>query len=151
MKYAIQVIFCWVISLSLPVYAGTWGVGSFENDMASDWAYSLEKTNNPKLLLSTLNAVLLKGYIYSYFCSEAIAAADVVASLRDDKVENLPDEIVRWVKKNKKSYQPEMSKLALKAISQCKDTKRSELAQLWDEPESKEWLNQLSELEARLK
>jgi hypothetical protein len=137
--------------LSSSVYAGAWGAASFENDMAGDWGYELEKSNDSTLLLNTLTAVMFDGYIDSDLCSSAVAATDVVASLKDSKIENLPDGIVKWVEDNKELYEPEMSKLALKALEECKDKKRSELSQLWAESKSNEWLNEVAKLEIRLK
>ncbi len=151
MKYIILVILCWGVTLSSSVYAGAWGAGSFENDTAADWVYELEKSKDSTLLLNTLTAVMFDGYIDSDLCSRAVAATDVVASLEDSEIGNLPDGIVKWVEDNKKLYEPEMSKLALKALEQCKDTNRSELSQLWAESKSNEWLNELTKLETRLK
>ncbi len=41
----IRILFICLTLLPSLTYAGAWGVGSFENDSALDWAYELESAN----------------------------------------------------------------------------------------------------------
>ena len=61
---------------------GAWGVGPFENDDASDWVYQLEGAEDLELVRGTLEAAANpQGYLEAPTCSEALAAAEVVAAL----------------------------------------------------------------------
>ncbi|MEH8016264.1 DUF4259 domain-containing protein [Rheinheimera muenzenbergensis] len=136
---------------SLQVLAGTWGVGSFENDSASDWVYELEQKKGSGKLLDTIRAVFTPQYIEVDTCSSAIAAAEVVASIKSGNYEPLPESLKKWALENKDVYEPEMSKFTLQALQICKNTKKSELAQLWSESGAEEWLSSIGTLEAKLK
>jgi Domain of unknown function (DUF4259) len=136
--------------LASHAYAGTWGTGSFDNDSAADWVYELEQSKTTRYLLTVFNAVPSEGYIEVDGCSAAIAAADVAASLKDGKTEHLPKVVAAWVQDNNLGYKPILATMAIQALSFCKSTKRSELAQLWQEATPKQWLSQVSEIEARL-
>ncbi|MGR6874022.1 DUF4259 domain-containing protein [Pseudomonas sp. HK3] len=131
-------------------HAGSWGAGSFENDSAADWVYELESSKSPSFLLTVFAVVPPAGYIEVDTCSAAIAAADVVAALKDGKTKQLPKVVATWVKSNESGYKPNMATKALEVISFCKSMKRSELAQLWKEGQSNNWLSQISKIEARL-
>lgn len=136
---------------SYTVVAGAWGYGSFENDSANDWVFEIEQTQNTDALLQSLINVFTDQYIEVDACSHAIAASEVIASFKAGDFKRLPASLSSWAKKHKSKYEPEMSKLALKALEQCKNIERSELAQLWKEGGSKEWLLSIKEIEAVLK
>lgn len=140
-----------ILFTSLQVFAGSWGVGSFENDGAADWAYELEQSKSALYLLSVFNSIPSKGYIEVDSCSVAIAAADVAAALKDGKASNLPKSVAGWVEANKKGYKSILASKALESIAFCKNIKRSELAQLWQETSPQSWLEQVSNIEVRLK
>lgn len=143
-------IFVLVLLISIRVSAGTWGYGSFENDQALDWSSALQKSSGSKFLLKTIRVVFKGRYIDAYDCVPALAGAEVVASLKDGNKESLPELVVDWLEESESLYEPEMAKLALKAIDRCRDLDRSELAQLWGESGSKEWLLELQKLINRL-
>ncbi len=149
MKFRIICIFLFVFSLN--VFAGAWGSGSFENDDASDWIYEFERSTDTVPLLSTIREAFRSDYIEANACSKVIAAAEVVASLKDGDIAALPKELSNWVVAKRSQYEPEMSKFALRAVQACQDSVRSELAQLWAEGTKKEWESNLKVLEARLK
>lgn len=140
-----------IMVFSSQVYAGVWGTGSFENDSAADWAYELDLTKPASYLLAVFNAIPPNGYIDADACSVAIAAADVTASLKDGKTENLPPSVATWVVISKREYKPFFATKALEAIGYCKNTERSEIAQLWSEGDPQQWLDQVLKIETRLK
>lgn len=136
--------------LASNAHAGAWGEGSFENDSAADWVYELQGSKSPSFLLTVFATVPPAGYIEVDTCAAAIAAADVVAALKDGKTKLLPKVVATWVKSNELGYKPNMATKALEVISFCKNMKRSELAQLWKEGKSNNWLSQISKIEVRL-
>lgn len=136
---------------SAEAFSGAWGTGSFENDTASDWVYEIENTKGSEVLLSTIKEVFKTDYKDVDVCTNAIAAAEVIASIKDGDSNNLPESLVKWVASNKSIYEPEMAKFALKAVEACISTTNSELAQLWSEGDPSGWVAQINKLESRLK
>ncbi|MGL6313941.1 DUF4259 domain-containing protein [Vibrio sp. WXL103] len=139
-----------LILISPQAFSGAWGAGSFENDTAWDWVYEVENTKGANIILDTIGAVFITDYKDVDVCTKAIAAIEVVASLKDGVTTNLPEALSSWVALNKTSYAPEMAKFSLKAINSCKNLTNSELAQLWHEGNPSEWLSELGKLEFRL-
>lgn len=144
----------WIVVLMLlssKTLAGAWGTGSFENDTALDWVYEIEESKGSAVLLKTLRTVFLSEYIEVDVCSSAIAAAEVVASIKNKKYDSLPKSLASWSRTNESMYEPEMSKFAIKALEMCRNKNKSELAQLWEESGSPEWQSSVKGLELKLK
>jgi len=138
--------------LSAPVWAGTWAAGSFDNDGAWDWVgENITATSSVASLYDAFKQVPEKGYIDVDFCDAAVAAAEITAALKTGKYQKLPKEIAAWAKRNRRGYQPALSTSALQALNICMDVKRSELAQLWQEANDKEWIMLMHELQSKLR
>ena len=139
------------IFISQFTYGGAWGVGSFENDRALDWAYELTSTNSASVLFSTLHSLPSNGYIGQDYCTAAMAAAEVVASLKSGHTTALPQEVAEWTKKHRGLFDANLTKAAIDAVTVCQDTQRSELAGLWLDASPKEWEAYLIVLRIKLK
>ena len=131
---------------------GAWDAGSFENDMALDWLEVFcSASNKEELLVSMLETITdADGYLDAADCSSCIAAADVVASLKNAPNPNFPEDSKECVSGS--GIQPDASlvALAINAVGRVKAD--SELKELWDESENpEEWYAAISDLEARLK
>ena len=137
--------------LSATCFAGAWGVGSFENDSALDWSYELKHSKSSVVLLSAFNSVQGSGYIEVDACSAAMAAADIVASIKANSFGKLPDDVKKWAISNSLIINEALVSSAKKAVASCVDESNSELAQLWRESSNKEWEAYVSELNSRLK
>ena len=129
---------------------GAWGVSTFENDDASDWVYRLEEAEDLALLEQTLRAAAEPaGYLESTTCSEALAAAEVVAALSGRPAPDLPEEVHTWVKAHRQKVNPKLRDLALHAVDQVAGD--SELKELWQESdEMAAWADRVQELRGRL-
>jgi hypothetical protein len=129
---------------------GAWGVGTFENDDASDWAYQLEEADGLELVQRTLaEAADPRGYLEAPTCSEALAAAEVVAALAGRPAPDLPEEVRRWVGEHPVRVDPELQGLSLRAVDQI--AAESELKELWDESKEREtWVDRVQEFRSRL-
>ena len=129
---------------------GAWGVGTFENDDASDWVYQLEEASDLTLVRETLGpAADPSGYLESPTCCEALAAAEVVAALAGKPAPDIPEEVRAWVVEHRTTVSPDLRALALRAIDQI--AADSELKELWEESEeSAAWADRLQELRGRL-
>ena len=129
---------------------GTWGIGTFENDDASDWVYDLEKATGLDLLRSTLTALTnAKGYLEAPTCVNALAAGEVVAALVGKPGSDLPDGVTNWVTANAHLQGSELRRTAVAAIDRILGD--SELKELWAEiGEAEAWEAAVRDLRARL-
>jgi hypothetical protein len=80
----------------------------------------------------------------------AVAAAEVVAAAKGKPSEGLPNELSDWLGHQPKQEIAKLAPLARKALARVKDPRTSELAQLWNDSEDKQWAKTVTELEARL-
>lgn len=130
---------------------GAWAEGSFDNDDACDWGWNLEDARDVTILEDAFGAVTnADEYLESLECSEAIAAAEVVAAMRKRPCPKLPKEVQAFVKRIDAPPPQELVLWALEALERIKT--KSELKDLWDESEdSEKWYKSVTELESRLK
>jgi Domain of unknown function (DUF4259) len=131
---------------------GAWGTGSFQNDSASDWFYTVEEAVEPGLVISSAldDALAETGYLELDSASAAIAAAELLASCAGQAPHDLPDHIRRWVMEH--SHQPHAAEIepAVHAVARVRS--ESELRDLWEEEQGPKnsWLQAVDDLIARL-
>ncbi len=127
-----------------------WGVGSFENDDAYDWAYDVAETDNLTYLVETLKTInRCQDYLEAPDCHRAIAAAEVIAAIKGKGDIGVPDEIKAWIKKHSFKASKTHIQIALAAIEKIKTG--SELSGIWQGTEFADaWYEAISNLEARL-
>ena len=88
---------------------GAWGVSTFENDDASDWVYRLEAVADLGLIRTSLEAAAKpQGYLEASLCSEALAAAEVVAALSARPAPDLPENVRSWVASHHLGVSPDL-------------------------------------------
>jgi len=129
---------------------GAWDTGSFDNDDAMDWVLEFVSKANRDQIESTFRTILDNGdaYLEAPDCSIAIAAAEVVAALKDAPNPNLPEELKQVLDTKKISVDSGLTNLAIRAIEQIKAD--SELQELWEEEDPSEWISAVDDLEKRL-
>jgi hypothetical protein len=129
---------------------GAWGAKTFENDDARDWVYELEDSTTLEPIKDAILAITENDdYVEADECSAALAAAEVLAALKERPAPDLPEEVIAWVQAYKKKIPANLTSLALKAITRIKTD--SELKELWEEAGAKEWYDAVHDLEARLR
>lgn len=132
---------------------GTWGTGSFQNDSASDWFYTVEEAVDPGLVIASAldDALAEAGYLELDSASAAIAGGELLASCAGQAADDLPDHIRWWVTDH--SHQPHAAEIeqAVHAVERVRD--ESELRELWGEEHGPEnsWLRVVEDLIARLR
>ena len=131
---------------------GAWGAGSFENDSALDWVWEIEEATDLGPIEKAISDVLnTNEYLEVDEGCMALAAAEVVAALRNKPTENLPEEVTNWVQRNNVQPSDELVTNALKAIDKIRNNEQSELKELWEESDSiEEWYLVLDDLMKRL-
>jgi hypothetical protein len=130
---------------------GAWGVESFANDDALDWAAELEEADGHARMRAALEAVTeAEGeYLEAPQCSAALAAAEVVAALRGRPAADLPENVAAWVAAHRGAADEGLADLARRAVESVEA--RSELRELWEESDDfAAWRADLAALRARL-
>ncbi|MEP6756466.1 MAG: DUF4259 domain-containing protein [Chthonomonadales bacterium] len=131
---------------------GTWGLAPFENDDALDWLYTLETAANTRVIEQALNAVIegSDSYLEANDCHKALAAAEIVAAMKDQPADVFPIEASTWVKHHTSSTADELILIAESAIDHIRT--KSELRELVEEShELSEWNIVLDDLLSRLR
>ena len=127
---------------------GAWGIRSFDNDDAVDWVLDLGSDERAELE-EAFDAVLVENdYLEAPECSVGLAAAEVVAALRGQPAEELPEDLVRWLE-GRRPPDADLVQRALLVCARVRDD--SELQELWSESEDySNWLGVVRDLEGRL-
>lgn len=130
---------------------GAWGTGTFENDTALDWTYSLDQANDTNCIWQATEAVFLAPYIDSQVATEAIAAIEVATALKGQPNSHLPEDVEIWLNQNANLSLPDNYYLRATDALQLILGDHSELKELWEESDSyKEWLTSINNLLSRL-
>ena len=142
---------------------GAWGIGSFENDTASDWIYGLKpakksllgKLKNPFAYpMNTIDNLLgADDELEAPDCEEAIAAAECIAAANGNPPQSPPEELVAW-HASLGGTRPDdaATQRAAQALERVRDSEESELRALYEETEDAEaWRTAINDLLARLR
>lgn len=128
---------------------GAWGAGSFENDDALDWLDDLESRGLAAVDEALRAAAEAEGaYLEAPDASTALAAAEVVATLRGRPPLDFPGEVEAWAKLNAREPDRALLELARAAVDRVRAD--SELKELWEESGADEWRAAVDDLLARL-
>ena len=110
---------------------GTWGMGSFENDAASDWAYDVVERDSPAFLTETFQQAEVD-YLEGPEGECIVAASEVVVALSGAGSEALPDELAEWVGHRPDIDAGSFKNICLAALDRVLGDD-SELRDLWTE------------------
>jgi hypothetical protein len=133
-------------------FAGAWGYGSFDNDDALDLLDNLDSRSGLDLITTVLRATDPNAkYLAAPQCSQALAAAEIVAAAHGKASKTLPAAAMHWVRRVKPTVTPELLAAARSAVDLCRDSDDSELRALWLESrQSSAWLAETASLKSRL-
>ena len=132
---------------------GAWGAGNFENDTALDWVWDLNESTDLGVVEAAISDVLNCGdYLDADVGCIGLAAAEVVAVLRNKPMDGLPEEVSQWVETHKVIPSDTLVKDSLAAVDKIRNDDLSELKELWEEDRDPptEWYSVLDDLAARL-
>jgi len=130
---------------------GAWGTGHFDNDTALDWVCELESSEGLAALWQAVEAAMVEEYVDSDEGAEALAAMEVIASLRGGVQGHLPEEAENWLKAHSTVAVPENLLLRCREALARIASEESELQELWAETESyDEWKQAVAQLSQRL-
>lgn len=131
---------------------GTWGMGSFENDAASDWAYDLVERNSPAFLAETLQQSEVE-YLEGPEGESMVAASEVVLALSGAGSRALPEELQDWVGSRSDIAAGSFRNICLAALDRVLGEK-SELLDLWTEAGGDDydaWRSNVESLQQRIR
>jgi hypothetical protein len=114
---------------------GSWGPGPFDNDDALDFVGDLREATPADIrhrFLSVLDVVRTDSGLELPEVNVALAAAGLVA-IRNGAPE--PDEtaVTEWLRHAPMNADPELCRMALKAVDRAFDPEVNEWFELWDE------------------
>ncbi|MEU8653707.1 DUF4259 domain-containing protein [Streptomyces sp. NPDC048737] len=130
---------------------GTWDIGPFENDMAADFACTLDETAHDKresvMRVTLTRTIHTLDYLESPEGAEAVAAAALIAAQcpggEPISTSYGPDEALPV-------FTDDLRPLAVQALDRVV-AEASELAELWDEtPDGPTWRQSISRIRAVL-
>jgi hypothetical protein len=131
---------------------GAWGPGPFENDDAGDWVWELEDDDDGSVIIDALSAVVdtpIDEQPDVADSSNALAAAEVVASARGARSTHLPTEASVWIQAHASLVDNGLLALATGAVERIAID--SELKDLWDETRDDAWAESVSDILSRLR
>jgi hypothetical protein len=128
---------------------GAWGPGPFENDTAMDWVQKLRKSNDPGSPLGVLRKLDGVGPLATRAAETGIAAAEAVAASRGQPAEEVPADLLEWLRTSGARADSAAAELALRVVDAIEDD--SELQLLWDEADGSPWHAGIADLRRRLR
>ena len=115
---------------------GAWGHLNFENDTALDLVYEIEEkgVDRIKNAIEAINSREEDSFLDSDLCSEALAAIEYIAAVKDKASEDFPEDAEEWLTPANKENLLAIRNLIPKskqAIDRIQHN--SELKDLWEE------------------
>ena len=132
---------------------GAWGVGTFDNDTACDWAYSLEEAQDLSIVSDALSRALDVGdeYLDSDDACEGLAACEVVARLKGNwgRRNSYTEVVDKWVTAHPQAHNEELVRQAIAVIDRVV-APPSELLEVWEEGDATKWREAIEDLRRRV-
>jgi hypothetical protein len=139
-----------LLVIAAPAYAGTWGVGHFDNDQSLDTASTWAESGTVDTVRAALRLAIAAGYVESSDAEDALVAAEVVAASLGKPNKDLPTDLAAWIQSQPLHQLRALAPQALAAVKRVRGPRDSELYELWADQGSEEWLAQMDDLASRL-
>jgi len=130
---------------------GAWGYKSFENDDAADFGIELE-VRGWEIVISAIHAVTdlaQDDYLEASEASQALAAAEVIAAVKNGDASRLPPEVLAAVAGLGPLPDPVLIGESHAAVTRV--LTQSELQELWAEGDDSAWREDVEALAGRLR
>lgn len=133
---------------------GAWGHLNFENDTALDLVYEIEEkgADRIKTAIEAINSREEDAFLDSDLCSEALAAIEYIAAVKDKQSEDFPEDAEEWLTPaNKDSLLAIRNLIANSKQAIDRIQHNSELKDLWEESgDFEKWTKVLEGLVTRI-
>ena len=130
---------------------GTWGVATFEDDVACDWLYRLEEEPVLEVLANSLRAASGEDYLDRDIGMEALCACEALAVVLGVPSQNLPESLIEALGDVTPVDVAQFVPAALDVLTTLTG-EASELNELWREntDDYPRWLESIVDLHSRL-
>ncbi len=130
---------------------GAWGVNSFDNDDAMDFLSEIQESSDVSVLMGAFERInSADDYVEAPECSQALAAAELVAAINKRPASELPEAAMGFINRMRGELPKSLISNALQAVERIRQS--SELRQLWEESgDISGWNKAVSNLESRLR
>lgn len=121
---------------------GTWGVNTFDNDLAIDWANMVLEDDDKELIIVALKEIdNEEDYVEAPECIEALCAIETLAAFKLKTFDLLPETLREWVSAlDEDSFDEKTFTLAKRVLQRI--VTDSELLELWVESDYyQEWMD----------
>ncbi len=129
---------------------GTWGLGTFDDDIACDWLEDLHDSDPIAFFTECLD---LSGLDFLEFlaCVGVVCTAEIFHGLLIGPRDGLPHEAHQWISDHRNLSVSPLVPAAIRGL-RCVMGPDSEMHQLWEDNEDlyRDWFTQISELLTRL-
>ena len=95
---------------------GAWGEGPFENDTSMDWVHELRESEDPDYPLGVLRELDGLGPLDTRAAELGIAAAEAVAASRGRPAEEVPADVLEWLRASGARADAAVAELALRVV-----------------------------------
>jgi hypothetical protein len=129
-----------------------WGIGCFDNDSATKWAFQLVECSNLSVITRTLDLAKNTASLDSENACKVLAAIETVAKLKGEMGDKTlySTTVDEWVKSNPMRIDQAIIHQALEAIEVITDPD-SDLLALWEKKDDfVNWMKELELLRDRL-
>ena len=153
MKIHVQLSVLALIFLGSIAAAGTWGVGSFENDDALEFVSEVLSERMPEPISGPFkHAHHINGYIDATLGARILVAAEAYAAMNGKPGDDLPEEFATRFAPLPCKPDRKIIGSVEKSVRMVMDVNSSELAQLWREsPDYEKWIEGVQDLLIRLR
>ncbi len=130
----------------------TWGIGCFDNDVATRWALQLIGCNDLSVITSTLNLTNTIEPLTAVDACKVLAAIETIAKLLGEagNKTTYSESVDEWVKNNQIRIDQATINIALDAIETITEPE-SILLEQWEKKEDfVNWMKELELLRSRL-
>ena len=130
-----------------------WGISNFENDSAQEWVDELVEKGKPGDVVKEIDN-FLKNFKASetdmMTCCCFLAAVEIIAAVKDDPADDIPENLEDWIKENKIKADEALVKKAIDGLN--KITRGSELKEMYEGSHLyDDWMDVQKDLLTRLK
>ena len=134
---------------------GAWGPEPFENDEALDWMNGLIETQSNDAAAAIIQETFERlsensSYIEVDEANSAVAAAAVIAAVKNPKRTSMPQELLDWIGKGR-SFSHALEQAARDGLTKVLDA--SEPKELWSEAATEmftKWQSSLRDIQSQL-
>ncbi|VTU34992.1 hypothetical protein H6CHR_04332 [Variovorax sp. PBL-H6] len=148
-RRACVAVLAWM--LTLPVRAGAWGEGAFDNDAAQDFLAECARSTDATVVAQAIDMALTASFVDADDGAAAVAAAELIASALGSNGAAPKTRVAPCLSATPPEQLRALAPRAAQAMVRVTEPASSELAQQWAEEKPNRWTASVQRLAARLR